>query len=228
MAVVTPDLPEIFEEAFERAGTELRSGYDLKTARRSFNLITLEWQNRGLNLWTIASGTQSSTAGTTTYTLPTDTVDLLEHQLRTGTGTNKTDTNLERISVSTYAQQNQKNRQGRPTQIFVERLAGSTQVTLWPVPDSAETYTLFYYRLVGTDGVASGITVTTTNFIPPRWVPCLVAGLADQIAMKTPEGAERAAAWKAEYEFQYQLAAGEDADRVSVRFVPFSSLYVEG
>lgn len=130
MAVVTPDLPEIFEEAFERAGTELRSGYDLKTARRSFNLLTLEWQNRGLNLWTIASGTQSITAGTATYTLPTDTVDLLEHQLRTGTGTNQTDTNLERISVSTYAQQNQKNTQGRPTQIFVERLAGSTQVTL--------------------------------------------------------------------------------------------------
>ena len=131
MAVVTPDLPEIFEEAFERAGTELRSGYDLKTARRSFNLLTLEWQNRGLNLWTIASGTQAITAGTATYTLPTDTVDLLEHQLRTGTGTNQTDTNLERISVSTYAQQNQKNTQGRPTQIFVERLAGSTQVTLW-------------------------------------------------------------------------------------------------
>ena len=228
MAVVTPDLPEIFEEAFERAGTELRSGYDLKTARRSFNLLTLEWQNRGLNLWTIAGGTQSITAGTATYTLPTDTVDLLEHQLRTGTGTNQTDTNLERISVSTYAQQNQKNRQGRPTQIFVERLAGSTQVTLWPVPDSAETYTLFYYRLVGTDGMASGITGTTTNFIPPRWVPCLVAGLAYQIAMKKPEGAERAAALKEEYEFQYQLAAGEDADRVSVRFVPFSSLYVEG
>ena len=138
------------------------------------------------------------------------------------------DTNLERISVSTYAQQNQKNTQGRPTQIFVERLAGSTQVTLWPVPDSASTYTLFYYRLVGTDGLASGISGTTTNFIPPRWVPCLVAGLAYQIAMKKPEGAERAAALKEEYEFQYQLAAGEDADRVSVRFVPFSSLYVEG
>ena len=83
MAVVTPDLPEIFEEAFERAGTELRSGYDLKTARRSFNLLTLEWQNRGLNLWTIASGTQSITAGTATYTLPTDTVDLLDCLLYT-------------------------------------------------------------------------------------------------------------------------------------------------
>ena len=228
MAVITPDLPEIFEEAFERAGQELRSGYDLKTVRRSFNLLTLEWQNRGLNLWTIASGTQALSAGTATYTLPSDTVDLLEHQLRTGSGTNQKDTNLERISVSTYAQQNQKNLQGRPTQIFVERLAGSTQVTLWPVPDGTETYTLFYYRLEGTDGLSSGISGTTTNFIPPRWVPCLVAGLAYQISMKKAGSEQRAAALKEEYEFQYQLAAGEDADRVSVRFVPFNSAFVEG
>ena len=228
MAVVTPDLPEIFEEAFERAGQELRSGYDLKTARVSFNPLSLEWQTRGLNLWTIASGTQSLAAGTATYTLPSDTVDLLEHQLRTGSGTNQKDTNLERISVSTYAQQNQKNLQGRPTQIFVERLAGSTQVTLWPVPDGTETYTLFYYRLEGTDGLSSGISGTTTNFIPPRWVPCLVAGLAYQISMKKAGSEQRAAALKEEYEFQYQLAAGEDADRVSVRFVPFNSAFVEG
>ena len=117
---------------------------------------------------------------------------------------------------------------GRPTQIFVERLAGSTQVTLWPVPDGNETYTLFYYRLEGTDGLSSGISGTTTNFIPPRWVPCLVAGLAYQVSMKKAGSEQRAAALKEEYEFQYQLAAGEDADRVSVRFVPFNSAFVEG
>ena len=100
MAVVTPDLPELFEEAFERAGLPMTTGYDLKTARRSLNLLTLEWQNRGLNLWTIDSGTQSLTAGTATYTMPTDTIDLIEHQIRTGTGTNQVDTNVERISVS--------------------------------------------------------------------------------------------------------------------------------
>ena len=79
MAVVTPDLPEIFEEAYERAGLEMRSGYDLKTARRSLNLLTLEWQNRGLNLFTIDSGTLAVTAGTATYTMPADTIDLIEH-----------------------------------------------------------------------------------------------------------------------------------------------------
>ena len=103
MAVVTPDLPEIFEEAFERAGLQMTTGYDLKTARRSLNILTLEWQNRGLNLWTIDDGTISLTAGTATYTMPADTIDLIEHQIRTGTGTNQVDTNLGRISVSTYA-----------------------------------------------------------------------------------------------------------------------------
>ena len=92
MAVVTPDMPEIFEEAFERAGLEMRTGYDLKTARRSLNLLTLEWQNRGLNLFTIEAGTLAVTAGTATYTLPTDTIDIIEHQIRTGTGTNQIDT----------------------------------------------------------------------------------------------------------------------------------------
>ena len=119
MAVVTPDLPEIFEEAFERAGLQMTTGYDLKTARRSLNLLTLEWQNRGLNLWTIDAGTQALSAGTATYTLPTDTIDLIEHQIRTGTGTSQVDTNLERISVSTYAKQSAKNTQGRPSQIWM-------------------------------------------------------------------------------------------------------------
>ena len=97
MAVVTPDLKEIFEEAFERAGLEMRSGYDLKTARRSLNLLTLEWQNRGLNLWTIEPGTISLTSGTATYALPADTIDVIEMSLRTGTGANQIDNNVERI-----------------------------------------------------------------------------------------------------------------------------------
>ncbi len=143
MAVVTPDLPELFEEAYERAGLEMRSGYDLKTARRSLNILTLEWQNRGLNLFTIESNTLSISAGTSTYTLPADTIDIIEHQIRTGTGTNQTDTALQRVSVATYAQQTNKETEGRPTQIFVQRLPTETKVTLWPVPDSTTTYTLF-------------------------------------------------------------------------------------
>ena len=166
MAVVTPDLPEIFEEAFERAGLSLQTGYDLKTARRSFNLLTLEWQNRGLNLWTINAGTQALTAGTATYTLPTGTIDLIEQQIRTGTGTNQVDTDVQRISVSTYAKTSNKNAQGKPSQIFVQRLATSTTFTLWPVPDSAASYTLAYYYLLGIDGITSGISGTAA--VPPR------------------------------------------------------------
>lgn len=225
MAVVTPDLPEIFEEAFERAGLQMKTGHDLRTARRSLNLITLEWQNRGLNLWTIESGTQALTAGTATYTLPTDTIDLIEHQIRTGTGTSQVDTNVTRISVSTYAKQSAKNTEGRPSQIFVDRQATSVSVTLWPVPDLS-TYTLFYYRLKGIDGVSSGI--GTTADMPPRFVPCLASGLAYYIAMKKPQVADRVAPLKQEYEFQFELAASEDADSSSIKFVPYNTFYAGG
>ena len=225
MAVVVPDIPDLFEEAYQRAGLELRTGNDLRNARRSFNLLTMEWQNRGLNLWTIESGTQALTSGTATYTLPTDTVDLVEHQIRTGTGTSQTDTNLTRVSVSTYAQQSAKNSTGKPTQIFIQRLAGSTTVTLWPVPDSADTYTLSYFRIAGIDGISSGIDGTTTSFVPPRFVPCLVSGLAYYIAMKRPEVANRVVPLKQEYEFQFELAAGEDTESASARFVPYDTFY---
>lgn len=223
MAVVTPDLPEIFEEAFERAGLDMKTGYDLKTARRSLNLLTLEWQNRGLNLWTIDAGTQALTAGTATYTMPTDTIDLIEHQIRTGSGTSQLDTNAERISVSTYAQNGSKNVQGKPSQIYVDRQATSVSVTLWPVPDTND-YTLAYYRLRGISGVSSG--VGTTADVPPRFVPCLVAGLAYYIAMKKPQVAGRVGPLKQEYEFQFELAANEDQDSSSIKFVPYDTFYL--
>jgi len=220
MAVVTPDMPEIFEEAFERAGLEMRTGYDLKTARRSLNLLTLEWQNRGLNLFTIEAGTLAVTAGTATYTLPADTIDIIEHQIRTGTGTSQVDTALERVSVATYAQQTNKNTQGRPTQIYVQRLPTETKVTLWPVPDSTTTYTISYFRLKGIDGLSSGVGSTITS-VPPRFVPCLVAGMAYYLAMK--KNPQMAASLKQEYEFQFQLAAGEDEETASIKFVPFNT-----
>jgi len=223
MAVVVPDLPDLFEEAYQRAGLELRTGNDLRNARRSFNILTMEWQNRGLNLWTIEAGTQAITAGTSVYTLPADTVDLVEHQIRTGTGVNQVDTNLTRVSVSTYAQQSAKNATGKPTQIFIQRLSASTTVTLWPVPDAS--YTISYYRIAGIDGIASGIDGATTSFIPPRFVPCLVSGLAYYLAMKRPEVANRVTPLKQEYEFQFELAAGEDTESASARFVPYDTFY---
>ena len=225
MAVVVPDIPDLFEEAYARAGLELRTGNDLRNARRSFNLLTMEWQNRGLNLWTIASGTLSLSSGTATYTMPSDTVDLLEHTIRTGTGTSQVDTNLTRISVSTFAQISSKNTQGKPTQIFIQRLAGSVTVTMYPVPDNQDTYTLSFFRVVGIDGMSSGIDGTTTSFIPPRFVPCLVSGLAYYVAMKDPELASRVTALKQEYEFQFELAAGEDTESASARFVPYNTFY---
>jgi len=226
MASIVPDLPELFEEAYERAGLTMRTGYDLKTIRRSFNLLTLEWGNRGLNLWTIASGTQALTAGTATYTMPTDTVDLIEHSVRTGAGTNQQDTAIQRISVATYSQQSNKNMQARPTQIYVQRLADKVDVTLWPVPDLS-TYTLTYYRIVSISGMESGISGDTTSFVPPRFATCLVAGLAYYIAMKRPEVSERVGALKQEYEFQFELAAGEDTDTSTARFVPYQTFYMD-
>jgi len=218
MAVVTPDISELFEEAFERAGLEMRTGYDLRTVRRSLNFLTLEWQNRGLNLFTIESGTIPLVAGTATYTAPEDTIDLIEHQLRTGTGVNQIDTALMRVSVSTYAQQTNKNTQGRPTQIYISRGASDVTATLWPVPDASTSYTLFYYRLKGIDGLSSGLGGSAA--IPPRFVPALVAGLAYQIAMKKPEALQRILPLKELYEEQFNLAAAEDRERASIHLTP--------
>lgn len=222
MPSIVPDMPELFEEAYERAGLEMRSGYDLKTIRRSLNIMTLEWANRGINLWTIEEGTLPLVAGTATYTLPTDTIDLIEHQLRTGTGTSQMDTFLERVSVSTYAQQSSKNITGRPSQVFIQRLATSTTVTVWPVPDTVTPYSLFYYRLKGIDGLASGVGASVTS-VPSRFVPALVAGLAYHIAGKKKEAMALVPMLKAEYEEQFQMAADEDRDRSSVSFVPDGS-----
>ena len=186
--------------------------------------MLLEWQNRGLNLFTIDEGTLSLSSGTATYTMPVDTIDVIEHNIRTGSGTNQIDTALERVSVSNYAAQSNKNTRGKPSQIYVQRLATETKVTVWPVPD--EGYTLAYFRLKGIDGLATG--VGTTAAIPPRFIPCLVAGLAYQIAMKKPESAARVVPLKQEYEYQFELAAGEDAETASIRFVPHNTFLIGG
>jgi hypothetical protein len=127
----TLDFTDIAEEAWERAGREMRSGYDLRTARRSMNLMTIEWQNRGINMWTIEQGTIPLTPGLNTYALPTDTIDLLEHVIRTGAGSASTqaDLTITRISVSTYATIPNKLAPGRPIQIWIQRLSGVASPT---------------------------------------------------------------------------------------------------
>src|SRR6056300_77803 len=114
------DFTEIAEEAWERAGREMRSGYDLRTARRSMNLMTIEWQNRGINMWTIDEGTVSLTQGVGQYNLPADTIDLMEHVIRTGAGSTQQDLTISRISVSTYASIPNKTDTGRPIQVWIE------------------------------------------------------------------------------------------------------------
>jgi hypothetical protein len=123
----TPDLNELIEEAFERCGSELRTGYHFRTARRSLNLLTIEWANRGINLWTIEEGSIPMVTGQAEYDLPVDTIDLVEHTIRTGTGQNQQDINITRISVSTYATIPNKTATGRPIQVWVDRQSGATE-----------------------------------------------------------------------------------------------------
>ena len=215
-ATFNMDFTEIAEEAWERAGREMRSGYDLRTARRSMNLLTIEWQNRGINLWTIDEGTVSLTQGTATYDLPAETIDLLEQVVRTGAGTTQQDLTITRISVSTYATIPNKTDTGRPIQVFIERLRDNPRITVWPVP-SSDDYTFVDWRLRRIEDAGSGAQTADMNF---RFLPCLVAGLAYHIAMKVPELAPRIEMLKAEYEAQFVLAAGEDREKTPFRFVP--------
>jgi len=212
------DFTEIAEEAWERAGREMRSGYDLRTARRSMNLMTIEWQNRGLNLWTIDQKTQALTAGTSQYTLLSDTIDLLDHVIRTNAGnsTTQSDLTISRIGVSTYASIPNKLLQGRPIQIWIERLRDAPRVNLWPVPDN-NSYTLVYWRMRRVEDAGSGVETADMNF---RFLPCLVAGLAYHIAMKDPDLIARVPILKQAYDEQYSLAAGEDREKTSEHFVP--------
>ena len=213
------DLSELVEEAFERAGSELRTGYDLRTARRSLNLLFADWANRGVNMWTFEQGQQVLTPGQATYPLPADTVDLLEHVIRNGAGnlSTQSDLTITRISVSTYATLPNKLTQGRPIQIWIERLQSAPQFTVWPVPDNSQTYTLVYWRLRRIDDAGDGI---NTMDVPFRFLPCLVAGLAYYLALKIPGGAERLPVLKQQYDEAWELAASEDREKAAVRFVP--------
>ena len=216
------DLNSLVEEAFERAGAELRTGYDLRTARRSLNLLTIEWANRGINLWTIEEGEIALTQGTITYNLPSDTIDLLDHVVRTGTGQNQSDININRISVSTYATIPNKNTTGRPIQVWIDRQADIPQINVWPAPDQSNFYTFVYWRLRRMEDAGDGL---NTQDIPFRFLPCMVAGLAYHIARKIPGGMERLPQLKADYEELWQQAADEDREKASLRIAPRQMFY---
>jgi hypothetical protein len=289
------DFTEIAEEAWERAGREMRSGYDLRTARRSMNLMTIEWQSKGINMWTMEQGIINLTPGLSTYALPTDTIDLLEHVIRTGSNTASTqaDLTITRISVSTYATIPNKLSQARPIQVWIQRLSGETNptnavlvgtitstdttitlstvvglanagfirlgtediyytyvtgntlggvfrgqnnttaaaqtngtavfvpqlpaVTVWPTPDNTTPYQFVYWRLRRVQDAGAGVSTADMNF---RFLPCLVAGLAYNIAVKVPELMPRVEMLKMMYNEAFEIAAGEDREKAAVRFVP--------
>jgi len=212
------DFTDIAEEAWERAGREMRSGYDLRTARRSMNLMMIEWQNRGINLWTIDEGSVSLVAGTSEYDLPADTIDLLDQVIRTGAGNvaTQSDLTISRISSSTYSSIPNKLSQGRPIQVWIRRLRDNPKIVVWPVPDTNQ-YVFRYWRMRRIQDAGNGVETPDVVF---RFLPCLVAGLAYYIAMKVPELTDRVQLLKAEYEAQFQLAAEEDREKAPARFVP--------
>jgi hypothetical protein len=289
------DLTELVEEAYERAGSELRTGYDLRTARRSLNIMFADWASRGINMWTFEPGIIDLVQGQNTYALPDDTIDLLEHVIRTGgnVAATQADLTITRISVSTYATIPNKIQQARPIQVWVQRFNGqnspvsatlsttitssSTEivlsnatglpasgfikidseiinygyitgntlyncfraqqntavaghtagatvywaqvpaVTVWPTPDNAQTYQFVYWRLRRTQDAGGGVNVMD---VPFRFIPCMAAGLSYYIAGKIPSGFERIPMLKSQYDEAWQIAAGEDQEKASVRFVP--------
>jgi len=219
------DLNTLVEEAFERCGAELRTGYDMRTARRSLNLLSIEWANRGINLWTVEQGSIALTQGTISYDLPVDTIDLLEQIVRTQSGVSQIDLNINRISVDTYATIPNKNAQGRPIQVWINRQSGATEpggvnhptINVWPAPDQSNYYTFVYWRLRRVQDAGNG---TTTQDIPFRMLPALVAGLAYYLALKLPDALPRVEMLKAMYEEQWQLAADEDREKAPLRIAP--------
>jgi hypothetical protein len=152
------DISTVIEEAFERCGVEARSGYDYRTARRSLSLMLLEWANRGINMWTVDGPTSITLVqGQASYSLPADTVDLLDHVIRTNAGNTATQTDLSitRISESTYMAIPNKLSQDRPVQVWINRQSGANNagvpnpptINVWPTPDGSTTWTFVYYRL---------------------------------------------------------------------------------
>ena len=217
-AAFNMDLTEIVEEAFSRCGSELRTGYDLRDATRSLNLMFANWANRGLNMFTYEQGSINLVPGQATYNLPADTVDLLEHVIRTGAGSSSTqaDLTITRISVSTYATIPNKLQQARPIQVWIERL-DTPRINVWPVPDNSQPYVFVYWRLRRMQDAGTGV---NTMDMPFRFYEAMTAGLAYHLALKIPGAMDRLPILKQQYDEAWELASSEDREKAAVRFVP--------
>jgi hypothetical protein len=222
---------ELAEEAFERAGKEMRTGYDLRTARRSLNLMTIEWANRGINLWTVEQGQIPLVYDQGTYDLPIDTIDLIDHVIRSQNGVNQQDISITRISVDTWSTIPNKNSKGRPLQVWIDRQSGATyaapplginyirypQINVWPKPDQDNYWTFVYWRLRRMKDAGDGV---NTQDIPFRFLNAMVSGLAYYLALKIPESADRLPMLKAVYDEQFGMASDEDREKATLRIVP--------
>ena len=216
------DIGDVIDEAYERVGVEARTGYQYRTARRSLGMLLLEWQNRGLNLWTVKSASQALTSGTASYTLSAEKLDVVEVLLRTDSGdtAKQVDLHLKRVSISDYARQTNKLTTGRPTQYWVERSPDAITLHLWPVPDGSQTYTLYFYYMEQLED--PGKPASNTLDIPSRHLPALTAGLAYYLALKTPKAMAMIPTLKQVYDEQFEMAADSAREKASLFIKPMA------
>tara|TARA_B100001093_G_C26537299_1_gene888624 strand:+ start:177 stop:842 length:666 start_codon:yes stop_codon:yes gene_type:complete len=203
------DVGELIEEAYERCGLEMRTGYDARTARRSLNLMFADWANRGLNLWTVKQETVSVVSGTATYTLDATYVDLLEVVLR---NSSNTDFTLTQMSRNEYLTIPNKTATGQPSQYFFDRQTIPT-ITLWSTPNASFTLVYYYVRRI-----QDADSLTNTTDAPFRFLPCMAAGLAYYISIK--KAPDRIQILKTLYEEEFQRAAAEDANSTPLKLTP--------
>ena len=209
-----PNVTEFVEEAFERCGLELRTGYDLVSAKRSINLMLAEWANRGLNQWTIGEGTQTVTKDTLNYTLDSNVIDILDCSIRRTNGSVTTDLSMTRLSRSEYLNIPVKSTTGRPTQFFLDK-QNSPVLKIWPAPENS-TDVLVFNKIVRMDDADTAL---NTMDMPFRFYPCFAAGLAYYISIK--KAPERVVMLKQMYEEEFERALSQDEDRSSFRIAPY-------
>lgn len=213
-----PDVAEYVEEAFERCGLELRTGYDLRTARRSMNLMLAEWANRGLNQWTIQQNSIPMVLNQITYNIDssngTAAIDVLDVFVRETIQGTATDIPLSRMSRAEYAHMATKSTTGKPNQFFIDKQITPT-ITVWPAPDKNSTYTVYCNTLTRMDDADAG---ANTLQMPFRFYPCMVAGLAYYLALK--KAPDKVQLLKGLYEEEFTRALSQDEERASFRVAP--------
>ena len=214
------DIGDILEEAYDLCGMEIRSGYQYRGAKRALNLVFLEWQNKGTNLWSIEQNTQAITAGTNSYALPSSALDVVDAFIRTDSGniSKQFDQRLNRISRTEYNHQATKLNQSKPTQFYIDKGTSTSNIVLWSTPDSTATYTLVYDYIQRIED--AGEPTSNNADVPARYLPCLTYALAYNIACKNPEALNRIPMIKQRYDELWDDVSDADREKASVRFVP--------